>query len=122
MPFFLFCFCCLLFLVHQAGVHFHRDLRYLIDGYLDPLLLMPILLWLSLWEQRWLFRKGKIHVMSRSTIIKLTLSVSFVGEVVFPMLSDSFTSDVFDVVCYFAGSAFYYLFMNKPGKYDFFRN
>ncbi len=105
------------FLLHQyleriAGLHIPAA-----DNYLDPLLLMPILLTLILWERRWLLGMGSSHILSFYHIVGYCLLVALVSEVVFPAVSPTFTSDPWDVVAYMAGSLLFHVFMNSPGEH-----
>lgn len=76
----------------------------IIDSYLDPILLMPILLHLLLWEQRLLFKKGDHFVFSWVQLTILFLVVSFITEYLFPLWQPRFTADFFDVLCYALGT------------------
>lgn len=105
----------LLFLGHQLAqkaLGFHQAF---IDSYLDPLLLMPILLHLILWERRYLFDRGADYQLPLSDIILILILVSVLTEHAFPLWNDAFTADQWDLFCYFTGSLFFYL-CQPPGK------
>ncbi|MFD2595182.1 hypothetical protein [Sphingobacterium griseoflavum] len=89
---------------------------WLLDHYLDPLLLMPIFLHVYLWERRLLFGKPLHDVLTWRTIVVLCLLVSFIAEWCFPVLNDRFTSDWLDVACYMVGALVFFLFFNRPAQ------
>lgn len=92
------------------------------DNYLDPLLLMPILLHLVLWERRILLKKGVHYVFSFPEAGMLFLVVSFVTEYLFPIWHSGFTADWRDVICYAIGTLTYYYCFNRPYKEDKLKN
>lgn len=85
-----------------------------IDSYLDPLLFLPILLHLVLWERRVLFGLDSLHVLSWQGILTITALVSVLAEYFFPLWSANFTRDYWDVLCYFIGGVFFGAFLNRP--------
>ncbi|MBL7706725.1 MAG: hypothetical protein JNM21_14360 [Taibaiella sp.] len=104
----------LLVLLHQFLEKWLEIRIPVIDNYLDPLLLMPILLHLMLWERRILFKKDLHYVFSLFEVIVLFIVVSFVAEYLFPRWSMGFTADGWDVVCYACGTLIFYFFFNVP--------
>lgn len=85
-----------------------------VDSYLDPLLLMPILLQLIVWERRTLFRKGPSYTLEWWRTILICVMVSVLAEMVFPMMSSKFTADPFDILCYIVGMFAFWTLWNKP--------
>jgi hypothetical protein len=81
----------------------------LLDRYLDNLLAMPIILHLLKAEKIWLFKKVNTYQLTPLEILMTTVYVAIVTELIFPVLSENFTSDWADVFFYFAGSLIYYL-------------
>lgn len=110
----LFVLSVMVFSAHQFGVFAHLPLADFADCYLDPLLLMPIILPLRSWELMALGKRK--HKLAIKNVLKYTLSVSFIGEVVFPFFSPEFTADIWDVVAYFAGSVLYLALNGIAGK------
>lgn len=104
----------LLALLHQSLQKLLEIRIPVIDNYLDPLLLMPMLLHLMLWERRILFKKDLQYVFSLSEVIILFIIVSFVVEYLFPRWNAGFTADGWDVVCYACGTIIFYFFFNVP--------
>lgn len=109
----LFCVCAVVFAAHQAGAFSALPCAGFLDSYLDPFLLMPILLQLVLQEQILLYRRAPDFRLAEATVLRFTISVSFIAEVIFPWLSPRFTADGYDVFCYVAGSLFFYALMNR---------
>jgi predicted membrane channel-forming protein YqfA (hemolysin III family) len=73
---------------------------------------MPVILFLLLAEKKYIY-KQKDQKLSLLFVIIATLYVALVTEWLFPLLSERFTRDWFDLVFYSLGSVFYYFFMNK---------
>lgn len=86
----------------------------LVDNYLDPLLLMPILLHLCLWEQRILYKKGNKFIFTNIELVVYFVFISIVAEYFLPQWKSSFTSDIWDVFCYGIGTLLFAVFLNKP--------
>ena len=113
----VFVISCILFGAHQAlNKLFHVSVPYL-DLYLDNLLAMPIILTLLLAERRILFRRGKGYRLPVLDVIVATIYIIFIAEVVFPLLSERFTTDWWDVLFYVLGSVLFLLTINRlPAK------
>lgn len=85
-----------------------------IDSYLDPLLFMPILLHLLLWERRLLFKKGDTFTFSNLQLVLLFIAISYITEYLFPIWKPQFTADIWDVVCYTLGTIYFHIYHNVP--------
>lgn len=85
----------------------------ILDAYLDPLLFMPILLHLILWERRFIFKKGRHYILPWIEILAFFILVSVLCEYLFPRWSTRFTLDYWDVLCYAIGAMIFGLFLNK---------
>lgn len=113
----VFIICCLLFALHQLlqrGLHISLPL---IDNYLDNLLAMPIILTFLLVERRILFRRGKGYRLSAMDVVMATVYIVIIAEVIFPLFSDSFVTDWWDVIFYALGSLIYWFTINRwPAK------
>lgn len=94
---------------------FHISLPWA-DSYLDPLLLMPILCQLVLWERRVLFRKGPSYTLEWWRVALVCVFVSVLAEVVFPMVSSKFTADPYDIVCYGLGAFTFWTLWNEAER------
>lgn len=85
----------------------------IVHAYLDPLLFMPILLHLTLWERRVLFRALDDYQLEWWRIVAIFILASVVAEMVFPRLSTRFTADPYDVACYGLGAILYWMLANR---------
>lgn len=101
-------------IVHQLLQKVAKVSQPLLDAYLDPLLFMPILLHLMLWERRSLFGKGPYYTLGFWRTVAIFILVGIITEIVFPSMSSKFTTDVIDVACYAIGSMVFLLIWNKP--------
>ena len=97
-----------LFLLHQLtqwlGWHW-----WLADGYLDPVLFMPVMLGLWLAERRWLF--GTERLGGLETIVAGVV-LAMIGEEVFPRLEAGFRRDGWDYVAYAIGLGWFWWGVN----------
>ncbi len=85
-----------------------------VDSYLDPLLMMPITLHIILWERRLVFGRGVSFTLNNYQLLAYFLVVSFLAEIVFPMIRPGFVSDFWDVICYGIGTILFAVCWNKP--------
>ena len=83
----------------------HFNVPFL-DNYLDPVIAMPILLYAVLWERRILL-KGNNITLSYTEILGYFLLMVIFGEIIFPLMSNKFTADYWDVLAYAIGTLLY---------------
>ncbi len=102
----------LVFILHQVSQYIFKIPLPFLNNYLDNFLAMPVILFLLLAEKKYIY-KQKDQKLSLLFVIIATLYVALVTEWLFPLLSERFTADWFDLVFYSLGSAFYYFFMNR---------
>ena len=96
----------LLFLFHQyLQNETDINIRFL-NNYLDPFLLMPLLLYAVLWERR-IVLKNKNMVLSYTEIFGYFVLMVLMGEVLFPLISKKFTADYWDILAYALGTLAY---------------
>ncbi len=96
----------LLFLFHQY-LHNETDINItFLNNYLDPFLLMPLLLYAVLWERR-IVLKNKNMVLSYTEIFGYFVLMVLLGEVLFPLISKKFTADYWDILAYALGTLAY---------------
>jgi len=108
----VFIVCALLFVIHQL-MQKVLDIHYpWADRYLDNLLAMPIILSFLMIERRYLFRR-KNYRLSLLEVVVATVLVIVITEVLFPLLSRSFTTDWWDIVFYSLGSLLFYFTINR---------
>ena len=96
----------LLFLFHQY-LQNETDINItFLNNYLDPFLLMPLLLYAVLWERR-IVLKNKNMVLSYTEIFGYFVLMVLMGEVLFPLISKKFTADYWDILAYALGTLAY---------------
>ena len=98
--------CAVFFLVHQYLQMLVQVNIPLLDNYLDPVMVMPLLLYAVLWERR-IFLKNKSIVLSYTEILGYFLLVVIFGEILFPIISEKFTADYWDILAYALGTLAY---------------
>jgi len=76
------------------------------NQYLADLVCIPIVLYLSVLIIRFL-RWDSTFELTKLMIFFAVIYISFLFELVFPFFSDKYTSDWFDVLCYFIGGGVY---------------
>lgn len=100
----------ILFVLHQSiqyGLGWNVSI---LDNYLDPLLVMPILLGLISLERRYFFEQAQLSGFE-ITVITIVLALLF--EEVFPLLKSDFIRDWWDYLMYGLGSLYFYFFGRK---------
>lgn len=96
----------LLFLIHQyLQMEAQLNIAFL-DNYLDPAVLMPLLLYAVLWERRILLRDKNI-VLPYTDILGYFLLMVLLGEILFPLFNERFTADYWDILAYALGTLAY---------------
>lgn len=109
----VFIVCSILFVAHQVVQKIFEVPIPLADRYLDNFLATPILLTLLLVERRTLFGHGKNYRLTVTEVVIATVWIALVGELLFPYLSENFTSDAMDLLFYTLGSVLFYFTVNK---------
>ncbi|MFN2260603.1 MAG: hypothetical protein ABR595_00870 [Psychroflexus sp.] len=110
----------LLFLVHQyLQMVVELNIAFL-DNYLDPTALMPLILYAVLWERRILLRH-KTMVLPYTDIFGYFILMVVFGEILFPLISERFTADYWDIFAYAFGT-FAYVFASEVSNFKKFRN
>jgi len=107
---------CVIVLLHQILEKIGHIYIPFISAYLDPLLMMPIVLHLSLWERRLFFYKNIRFIFSPFDLAIYWIVISLITEILFPLLNKYFVADMGDVLCYLVGTCVFGLFLNKPIK------
>ena len=113
----LFIICSFLFIGHQYLERIAKIQIAVLDNYLDPLLVMPILLWLVTYERRVIHRRPdyKLPVLH---ILGFVVLVAFLAEMIFPLFTDKLISDPWDAGLYVIGGLVYALAQatERPGR------
>jgi hypothetical protein len=99
----------LLFLLHQFVQYILGWSTPWVDAYLDPLLALPILLGLLLFERRLVFKVQRLSLLEVS-LVSIVLAIIF--EEGFPWLQPAFVRDYFDHFAYFVGAVYFWYFIN----------
>ncbi|WP_228527768.1 magnesium citrate secondary transporter [Pararhodonellum marinum] len=87
-----------------------------VHAYLDDLLAMPVILGITLQVFRWIHPQKSLFVFTKTQVIVGVIYISLIFEVFLPYLSDRYTRDLWDVLCYFIGAGLFYRFINIPSK------
>lgn len=110
----------LLFVIHQyLQMQAQINIAFL-DNYLDPIVLMPLLLYALVWERRIILRNKHID-LPYSHILGYFLLIVILGELVFPLISGKFTADYWDILAYATGTIAY-VFVSIASRVIPFRN
>lgn len=110
----LFFLCLKIFILHQFIQKVAKIEIAILDSYLDPLLLMPILLHLIAFERSVLTNDPEYTIPLFYIIIYVVI-VSVLAEIVFPIYTQKLISDPLDVVFYIIGAGLY-AFNQRPVK------
>jgi hypothetical protein len=103
----LFTFCIFIFSLHfilERCFGFHH---LFFDNYLDPFLMMPVVLTLYLWEKPLLQKSG--ISLNPTEILLITLVVAVVAEFIFPKINSKCVCDFWDILGYSFGSCAYWI-------------
>ena len=76
-----------------------------IDSYLDPLLCMPVVLYLWQWDRTYIW--GIRKAIGWAEIAGTTIVLSLVFEGFFPLWHSRFYYDPWDILCYGIGAGLY---------------
>lgn len=104
----LFITCSLLFIGHQYLERIAEVRIAVLDNYLDPLLVMPILLWLVTYERRLIHKRPDYKLPVLHTL-GFVILVAFLAEIVFPLFTNELIADPWDVGLYIIGGLVYTL-------------
>jgi hypothetical protein len=105
----------LMFLLHQFIQYILGWSTPWVDAYLDPLLALPVLLGLLLFERRLVFRVKRLSLLEVS-LVSIVLMVIF--EELFPRLQPAFIRDYFDHLAYLAGAVYFWYLINPTTEKD----
>ena len=108
----LFLVCCILFWFNQAIERSGIVLPF-IHAYVDDLLAMPVVLGITLQVMRWLYPGGQLLVFSPVHVLVGWLYFSLLLEGLLPLLSTTYTADLWDILCYGIGSLAFYFWINR---------
>lgn len=106
--FILWIICLTLFILHQCLEKIAKVRIELLDNYLDPLLIMPILLPLITWERRFL-RNEWDYKLPLTHVLGYVIIISALAEIILPKLTKNMIADPLDVLFYSIGAGIYLL-------------
>jgi hypothetical protein len=103
-----------IFLLHQFIQYILGWSTPWVDAYLDPLLALPILFGLLLFERRLIFG---VHRLSLFEVSLASVVLMVIFEEGFPRWEPAFVRDYYDHLAYLAGAAYFWYFVNpSPAK------
>lgn len=103
----------LLFLLHQISQYGLGWQVPWVDAYLDPLVALPILLGLLVFERRLLFG---VHRLDVGEVVIVTIVLAVIFEEGFPRWQPAFIRDRLDYLMYFLGSFYFWNWVNPEAK------
>jgi hypothetical protein len=86
----------------------------ILNGYIDDAFAIPVMANLVLCFQRVAIIKSDYYILSAGKVAFIVLYVTLAFEILFPMLSKTYTRDWIDALLYVVGGFFFYYAMNKP--------
>jgi hypothetical protein len=108
-----------IFLIHQDWQGRSGSLYLFMDNWLDPFLAVPMLVFLWQVEKQLIFQNRPLIPMTAMELGALTVLISLVSEGLFPLISRSFTFDVFDLLAFVTGSLYSWLFFRDPWRISY---
>ncbi|PRY89779.1 magnesium citrate secondary transporter [Mongoliibacter ruber] len=84
-----------------------------VHAYLDDLMAMPVVLGLTLQIYRWIHPLKNRFIFTKVQVAVAWVYFSFLFEYLLPKWSETYTADIWDIVCYAIGSVAFYLLINK---------
>jgi len=83
--------------------------------YLNDFLTIPIVATFCL-HAVWFIKRDRSLRLSFSTIFSLVVMYSVYFEIYLPTVSERYTGDILDIICYFAGGLIFYFLQSFPLK------
>ncbi|MBB4078027.1 hypothetical protein GGR28_000628 [Lewinella aquimaris] len=85
----------------------------LLDNYLDPFCVAPILL--GLWQEEWqlVFRVPRLTLLGTAVA---TILLAVVFEEIYPLYQDGFQRDTVDYAFYALGGVYFYFLVNRRDR------
>lgn len=105
----------MLYLINRFILSFMELNKYIIP-YLNDVLCMPIMLSLALFFQQKVVYKSAAYSLNKVQVVFTIIYVTIVFEGVLPILYERYTRDIWDILAYMAGGAFFYFFMNPKAS------
>nr|WP_293016246.1 magnesium citrate secondary transporter [Mongoliibacter sp.] len=108
-----FIIACILFWINQFLEKILGIFIPYVHAYLDDLMAMPVVLGITLQVYRWIHPSKNQFVFSPGQVFVGFAYFSFLFEYLLPKWSDTYTADIWDIVCYAVGSIAFYMLINK---------
>jgi hypothetical protein len=88
-----------------------------VHAYMDDLLVIPVILGITLWAERMIYRNPRYTHSSVHIVFTLLLLI-LVFEFILPRYSAAYISDPWDILCYMISGILYGVWLrnNTPGK------
>jgi len=106
----------LLFWVNQYLERVEEIFIPFLHSYFDDLLAMPVVLGITLQVYRWIHPMKNGFVFTPTQVLVGFIYFSLLFEGLLPSWSATYTRDIWDIVCYFLGSVWFYFLINKRKK------
>lgn len=103
---------CIVWLTVRAFRHIGEPLP-LINGYLTDFVAVPVIAHIAIMFTRKVVLRNNYYTYPLSYLLFLAAYTSIVFEWIMPRYSSTYTSDIWDIVAYFAGALFYF-FIHRP--------
>lgn len=110
----IFIFASLMFWINQ---YLEKSLGLFVPfyhAYGDDLMAMPVVFGICLQLMRWVHPAKEELIFSKTNILVGLAYFSIVFEIILPRISEVYTADPLDVLCYALGAWVFMKFMNKP--------
>jgi hypothetical protein len=116
-PYWFYIFLCI-FLVNRYRLRPTGNI--LLDGWLNDLLCVPILLELVQFSMRIIFRKN--YTLSTFQMLVSVVYCSVLFESILPKYSSAYQSDFIDIICYTIGGFTWSFYLNKRRQLNEFKS
>ena len=104
---------CLLFFAYKI-VEVYSNNIYFLHSYFEDIIALPIILKSSLLIINRGFKRFKSYRIALIDVVIITVGFSFYYEWLLPKLDSRFSSDIYDVLCYFLGMVIFLFYLNRP--------
>ena len=103
---------CIVFWTNQYFEKVMQVFVRLVHAYLDDLMAVPVVLGITLQVFKWIHPQKNTFVFTKFQVALGLVYFSVLFEFVLPKWSNTYTSDIWDLVCYAIGALIFYNFIN----------
>ncbi len=107
----------LIFTINQVLERYFELFIPIIHSYLDDLLAIPVILGITLQIYRKIHPQKDAFSFTKKQILVAVIYVSIVFELILPYFSSTYTSDIYDAVCYTLGAIYFFFLINQSAKF-----